>query len=131
MPVTQYERGVGLHGMGLYSGDAGYGQAGLTFQTGLTALAGGAQAGSPLLSKSINVVTVCATDADSAQLPPAYGGQAVYVANTSGHALQVFANASGTDTINATAGSTGVSIASHGNAVFFSISAAWRMILSA
>lgn len=131
MPVTQYERGVALHGMGLISGEAGYGSAGHVYQSGLTALAGGGQAGATLLNRAINVVATVATTADSCQLPVAYGGQVVYVANTGANSTTVYGNQTATDTINGTAGATGVALAATKNAVYFSIPGAWRMILTA
>lgn len=131
MPVTQYERGQGLHGMGLITGEAGYGSAGHVFQTGLTALAGGGQTGATLLNKAMNIVSTVATGADSVQLPVAYGGQVVYVANAGANSMQVFGNQNATDTINGTAGATGVAVASTKNATFWSVAGAWRMVLSA
>ncbi len=79
-------------------------------ETGLTAHAGGTQAAGLALdgSKTVHVVTVVATDADSILLPLALGEGAVhYVYNAdAGQDLQVFG--SGTDTIDGVATATGI-----------------------
>jgi hypothetical protein len=117
--------------MGLFNGEAGLGSAGRQYQSGLVALAGGGQTGATLLNKPINIVATVATTADSCQLPVAYGGQVVYVANTGANSMTVYGNSAATDTINGTAGATGVALAATKNAVYFSIPGAWRMVLTA
>lgn len=83
----------------------------------LTALAGGGQAGATPLVNGINHVTTVATAADSLMLPPAVPGALVIVRNDGANAAQVFANTQSSlpsgdeDTINGTAGETGVSVA--------------------
>jgi hypothetical protein len=131
MPATQYGVGVGLQDMGLITGVSGFGSAGHTFQTGLVALAGGGQTGATALNKAINVVSTVATSADSCQLPPAYGGQVVYVTNAGANSMTVYGAEGRTDTINGTAGATGVALASTKNAVYFSTTGVWRVVVTA
>ena len=77
--------------------------------TGITALAGGGRPGAPVLVLGSNEVTTVASGADSVVLPVAVPGSVVFVVNAGANALQLFAN--GSDTINGTAGATGISVA--------------------
>jgi len=77
--------------------------------TGITALASGGRTGAPLLVLGSNEVTTVASGADSVVLPVAVPGSVVFVVNAGANALQLFAN--GSDTINGTAGATGISVA--------------------
>ena len=88
---------------------------------GITALAGGGRSSStPVLVLGSNVVTTVATVADSVVLPSAVAGNIVYLLNAdSADAVQVFANAS--DTINGTAGATGVSYAAAKRVLFIAV----------
>ena len=88
---------------------------------GITALAGGGRSSStPVLVLGSNVVTTVATAADSVVLPSAVAGSVVYLLNAdSADAVQVFANAS--DTINGTAGATGVSFAAAKRVLFIAV----------
>lgn len=98
----------------------------------LTAKAGGGQATATQLSNGLNVIGVCATNADSVQLPPALPGSVVFVANSGAADATVYGKSGRTDTINGTAGATGVTQADPLNAVFFCVIAgAWLRILSA
>lgn len=128
MAATQYGVGVGLQDMGLITGGGGY-----TCQDGLVALAGGGQTGATPLNKAINRVATVATAADSVSLPAAVGGQVVYVSNSAAsNAMQVFAASGTTDTINGTAGSTGISVAAGKGIIFFSaVAGRWHGVLSA
>jgi hypothetical protein len=85
---------------------------------GITALAGGARNSStPVLVLGANTVTTVATAADSVVLPVATAGSVVWLRNAdAADAVQVFAN--GSDTINGTAGATGISVA-NGKTVLF------------
>lgn len=100
-------------------------------QLALTALAGGGRTGSPTLSAGFNEVTTVATAADSVQLPVALYGLEIFVHNgAASNAMQVFAN--GSDTINGTAGATGVSQAAGKGAIYACYKdGAWTRILSA
>ena len=122
----------------LHSGlalNAAIGNGLLNYQDAITALAGGAQAGSPLLALGVNKVTVIVTGGDSVMLPPtgtALGGAVVVNNNTASTSLQVFANTVSSlptgvlDTINGTAGATGVAVAGAKTAIFWCTAAgAW------
>lgn len=103
-------------------------------ETGLTAAAGGTQAGALALSgsKTVHVVTIIATNADSVKLPLALGqGASHFVANEdAAQSLQVFG--SGTDTINAVATATGVAVGAGKSATFVDYAAGkWVMQLGA
>lgn len=75
--------------------------------TGLTALAGGGQAGATLCDRMVNTVTVVANIGDSVVLPPVVPGVCICLINAAVNAMQVFGT--GTDTINGAASGTGVS----------------------
>jgi hypothetical protein len=85
---------------------------------GITALAGGARNSStPVLVLGANTVTTVATAADSVVLPVAVAGSVVWLRNAdAADAVQVFAN--GSDTINGTAGATGISVANSKTVLF-------------
>jgi len=103
-----------------------------SFQNGITATAGGTRAAAYPLTAAFNRIAVCATAADSVALPPALGGQEVTVINSGAAATQVFAAVGTSDTINGTAGATGISLAAAGKAQFVSPGAGlWFSILSA
>jgi hypothetical protein len=98
----------------------------------LTALAGGGQTGATQLINGINLVGVCATNADSVQLPPALAGSIVLVSNQGAADMTVYGKEGRTDTINGTDGATGVTQADPLSAVYFcSVAGAWQRILSA
>jgi len=63
-------------------------------QNGITALAGGAQAGSPVLAYGTNEITTCVTTNDSTQLPFAIPGARVVVNNNGASTARIYANAS-------------------------------------
>ena len=88
---------------------------------GITALAGGALSSStPVLVLGSNVVTTVATAADSVVLPSAVAGSIVYMLNAdSADAVKVYGN--GSDTINGTAGATGVSYAAAKRVLFIAV----------
>lgn len=83
-----------------------------SYLDGVTALAGGAQAGSPIMSSMFNRVSTAASAGDSVQLPPAQSiiGACICVFNDTAKNITVFGNVSTTDTINGTAGSTGMTM---------------------
>lgn len=128
MAATQYSIGPALQDMGLITGGGGF-----TCVDGLTAHAGGGQANALALTAAINRVATVATAADSVALPPAVGGQIVIVSNSAAsNAMQVFAANGTSDTINATAGSTGISVAAGKGIIFFSaVAGRWHGVLSA
>jgi hypothetical protein len=99
---------------------------------GITALAGGARNSStPILVLGANTVTTVATAADSVVLPKAVAGSVVWLRNAdAADAVQVFAN--GSDTINGTAGATGISVASAKTVLFVAATnGVWFSLLTA
>lgn len=99
---------------------------------GITALAGGARNSStPVLVLGANTVTTVATAADSVVLPSAVAGSVVWLRNAdAADAVQVFAN--GTDTINGTAGATGISVANSKTVLFVAATnGVWFSLLTA
>lgn len=99
----------------------------------ITAHAGGTQAAALALdaTKTVHNVTVVGTAADSVKLPLAVGsGVQHLIHNSSATSLQLFG--SGTDTINAVATATGVSIAAGKSRLVTDIAVGkWISILSA
>ena len=115
-----------------YSEGIGTGYAG-SFQTfsyidGLVST-GSNQAGALAITKMMNRVTTAASGT-GVVLPSAVGGMNITVINAGANALQVYGN--GTDTINGTAGATGVSLAAGKTAEYFTtVTGAWHQLLSA
>lgn len=98
--------------------------------TGITALAGGGRTGAPALTLGSNEVTTVASGADSVVLPKAVPGSVVFVVNAGANAFQLFAN--GSDTINGTAGATGISVATNKRIMCVAADLAqWYTILTA
>jgi hypothetical protein len=65
-------------------------------------------------------------------LPPAVGGQAIYVQNSGAASAQVFADPSTSDTINGVVAATGVALAAGKAASYFSPAPGmWFALLSA
>lgn len=97
----------------------------------ITALAGGAlSASTPVLTLGANEVTTVASSGDSVVLPKAVLGAVIFVANAGANSMQVFAN--GSDTINGTAGATGVAQANAKSALYVAADAGqWYRILTA
>jgi hypothetical protein len=97
---------------------------------GLTALAGGAQAGTPL-QYAINRFTTVASAADSCQLPPATVGREVIVINAAAaNALAVFPQTG--EVINALAANAAFSLAANKVATFFcAVAGTWNSNLTA
>lgn len=85
-------------------------------QYGITALAGGGRSGATPITAMNSSVDTVATAADSVVLPAAAAGCHYFVANNGAAAMQVFAN--GSDTIDGTAGATGIAQASGANILF-------------
>lgn len=93
----------------------------------ITAHAAGGQASAVQLVNGWNRVTTVGTAADSVAMPAALKGRRVLVINDAGaNAMQVFGINGGTDTIDGTAGATGISVAAGHRAVYFCLTAgAW------
>ena len=90
-----------------------------TVQDAITARAGGGQASATAITASLVNVGVCATAADSVQLPLAVAGASIYIRNNGAASMQVFAANGSTDTINGTAGATGVAQAAATGRLYF------------
>lgn len=104
------------------------------FYPGLTAKSGGGISGATALQHGINTVSTVAAGADSVVLPDAAAGDVIVLRNAGANACQVFAN--GSDTINGTAGSTGISVAANKTVMFFAANdvsgvTTWFSLLSA
>jgi len=82
----------------------------------ITAHAGGGRTSATALNFGLNAISTVATAADSVILPSAQMGSVVFVSNAGANAAQVFAQ--GSDTIDGTAGATGISLAASASAVF-------------
>lgn len=76
--------------------------------TAVTAFVGGGQTGATALGYGLNQVATVASVADSVMLPPCNVGAVVYVTNDATNSTTVFGSRNRTDTINGTAGATGV-----------------------
>jgi hypothetical protein len=107
-------------------------QPGWQSSNSLTALAGGAQAGATQLNAGLNLVTSVVTTNDSVQLPSADGSAVVVVRNAGGNTMTVYGKNGASDTINGTAGSTGITVADAKTIVFFSFAVGkWYSLLGA
>lgn len=88
-----------------------------SYQDSITALAGGGAAGAPVLSAIVNRVTVVANANDSVVMPESTPGATIKILNSGANSLQLFANPVSSiptgvlDTLNGTAGATGIAIA--------------------
>jgi hypothetical protein len=122
---VNFNVGQGLHDISLLASGNGWSAA------SITAHAGGTQAAATPVRSACTLIAVCATAGDSVQLPPAVGGQVLWITNAGAAATQVFA-APGADTINGIANATGVSLAAGKSDTLFSpLAGAWFTILSA
>jgi hypothetical protein len=102
----------------------------LSAVNGLTALAGGAQAGTAL-TRQINRVTTVATAADSVQLPLAVAGRSVTVINAAAaNAMAVFPQTG--EVINALAANSSISVAANKVINFYcAVAGTWNSLLTA
>jgi len=127
LPGSAYPTGPGLFDPTLAAAGGGR-----TYAGAVTATPGGTRAAATKLRACVSRITVCATAGDSVALPPAVGGQVVYVSNSGAAACQIFADPSTSDTINGVAAATGVSLASGKGASINSPAAGvWVWVLSA
>ncbi len=90
-----------------------------SYQEAITALAGGAQLNSPAITAKYNRVGTVATSGDSVQLPVAACGAEYLVRNDGANPLQVFGAYGSSDTIDGTAGATGISVTNGKGMLFF------------
>ena len=98
-------------------------------ESGLTALAGGAQAGTAL-QYAINRFTTVATGGDSAQLPPATVGREVIVINAGASSMNVFPQTG--EAIDAGAANAARAVANAKTCIFFcAVAGTWNSLLGA
>lgn len=102
-----------------------------SFQGGIIALAGGARSAlTPVLNAAYCEIATVATGADSVILPIAVVGISIVVTNSGANSAQIFGN--GSDTIQGTAGATGVALAAGAVAMFKCTKAGvWKRFVSA
>lgn len=100
-------------------------------ESGKTAGIGGTRAAAYPIVAAQTQFSVVTSANDACVLPKAYPGCSCYILNSdAANSLQVFAN--GSDTINATAGATGVALANGAAALYQCIVAGnWRRFISA
>lgn len=123
---VSFQTGTGLHDISQLASGNGWSS------SSITAHAGGTQALATPLRSGLNLIAVCATSADSVQLPPAMGSQVMWVTNGGAASAQIFGASGATDTINGTAGATGIALASGKSITLISpLAGAWFGILSA
>lgn len=85
-------------------------------QSSMVALASGGITGATPVAATISNFSTVANNNDSAVLPVAKAGAVYLVSNNGAHALQMFGN--GTDTIDGTAGATGISMPAGQDLIF-------------
>jgi hypothetical protein len=123
--AVNFQTGTGLHDVSMLASGNGWSAA------SIAARAGGTQALATPIRSAITLIAVCATAADSVQLPPAVGGQLLWLVNAGAASAQVFA-AAGADTINGVANGTGIALANGKSLTLVCpLAGAWFTILSA
>jgi len=96
----------------------------------LTAFAGGGRAGAFQIVTAYAQFSTVASGNDSCVLPKSVPGMSIVIQNDGANSMQVFAN--GSDTINGTAGATGVALASGATAMYQCVVAGqWKRFVSA
>jgi hypothetical protein len=122
---VNFQTGIGLNDLSLLASGNGWSAA------SITARAGGTQALATPIRSACTLIAVCATAADSVQLPPAVGGQVMWITNAGAASAQIFANP-GADTINGIANGTGIALANGKSVTLMCpLAGAWFSILSA
>lgn len=123
--AVNFNVGTGMHDLSLLASGNGWSAA------SITAHAGGTQAAGTPIRSAMTLVAVCATAGDSCQLPPATGGQVLWITNQGAASCTVYCPP-GTDQINGAANGTGFAIAATKTATIFSpIAGSWFTVLSA
>lgn len=123
--VVSFNVGTGMHDISLLASGNGWSS------SSITAHAGGTQAAATPVTSAITLIAVCATAGDSVVLPPATGGQLLWVINAGAASCQIFATP-GPGTINGIANGTGIALAAGKSITLMSpIAAAWFGVLSA
>lgn len=117
---------------GIVDGASGAQLMGGTPTDGLTAHAGGGQASAIQLAYGWNRLSTVATLNDSVALPPAVVNARVLVVNDGAAAAKVFGKNGLTDTIDGTAGATGVALTNAKRCEYFCLTAGkWVSLLGA
>lgn len=107
-------------------------QGGLSRQDGLTAHAGGTQAAALQITTSLARFSTVATAADSAALPKAIAGSAVFVRNDGANSMNLYAKVGSGDTINGASTTTAYALAAGKSAWFICLTGgAYVTLLSA
>ena len=123
--AVSFQTGIGLHDVSQLASGNGWSAA------SITAHAGGLQPLATPIRSALTLIAVCATAADSVQLPPAVGGQILWVTNAGAASSQIFASP-GADTINGVVNATGIALANGKSMTLVSpLPGAWFSILSA
>jgi hypothetical protein len=123
--TVNFSTGIGLHDISQLASGNGWSAA------SIAARAGGGQPSATPIRSAITLIAVCATIADSVQLPPAVGGQMLWITNAGAASAQLFATP-GADTINGVANGTGIALAAGKSITLMSpIPGAWFSVLSA
>jgi len=113
--------------------------------TSVTALAGGAQVGSPVLAYANNEITTVVTTNDSVQLPFALQGARVFVNNNGANTAKIYANSAGNNsngavldqiianaTTTKTANATAITLASGYGLIFIcTTTGIWKQLANA
>lgn len=121
-----FRPGAGMHDISMLASGNGWSAA------SITAHPTGGQANATPITNAITLVAVCATAGDSVMLPPATGGQLLWVINAGAASCQIFTALGGSGTINGIAGTTGLALAAGKSITLMSpIAAAWFGVLSA
>jgi len=103
-----------------------------TARTGITALAGGGQAGTVhILTAAINRITTVGSAADSVKLPPAVPGVSLVVINAAAtNSMNVFPNTG--DYINALGQNAALAVAANKTVLLFcAVAGTWNSIVTA
>jgi hypothetical protein len=123
--AVNFQTGVGLHDISMLASGNGWSAA------SVTAHAGGTQALATPILAACTLIAVCATAGDSVRLPPAVGGQVIWLTNAGAASAQIFASP-GTDTINGIANATGIALAAgKSSTLVCPLAGAWFLNLSA
>lgn len=118
--------GVGMHDVSMLASGNGFSAA------SITAHAGGTRAPATPINSAVTLIAVAATAGDSVALPPAMGGQVLWVINAGAASAQIFANQATSDTINGVVAATGIALAAGKAITLMSpIQGAWFGVLSA
>lgn len=121
-----FNAGVGLHDISLMAAGNGFSAA------SITAHAGGTRTPATPIRQALTLIAVCATAGDSVMLPPATGGQLLWLSNAGAASCQMFADSSTSDTINGVVAATGVALAAGKSMVLMCpLPGAWFGVLSA